>query len=197
MHSSDSSLVTECLQLAARHGLNLKEELSFNEMGLDFRIAFAEDHAGRKWVLRIPRRADLLPRIELEKKILAFVKRRLRVQVPDWQICTSEFIAYPMLVDPTALTFDSRTYAVTWHIDPQSENYMDTLAELLVELHESPVKEAMDAGLKCSTPEMVRSRFLSDVIRVRAEIGISGELETQLRAKGFCRVTFPIVALAK
>lgn len=178
---NSQALVEETLQIAARHGLELTEELSFNEMGLDFRVAFAKDIRGQRWVLRIPRRSDLFPRIEHEAKILHFVKRRLHVQVPNWQVCTAELIAYPMLLDPVALTFDSETYAVTWHIDQHSENYVESLASLLVDLHASPVPEAMAEGISLSTSEMARTKLLADLERVKNEIGIGNELECQLR----------------
>jgi macrolide phosphotransferase len=181
MVSNDSLLIADTLQLAARHGLNLTSELSFNEMGLDFRVAFAKDVQGLRWVLRIPRRTNLLPRIEHEAKILHFVKRRLRVQVPDWQVCNEELIAYPMLLDPVALTFDAQTYAVTWNIDQHAETYIKSLADLLVDLHASAVHEAVAAGIPCSTPEQVRAKFLADVERVKEEIGIGPELEGKIR----------------
>lgn len=181
MSIENDTLVGETLQLAARYGLELTSDLSFNEMGLDFRVAFAKDAQDRKWVLRIPRRADLLPRIEHEAKILNFVKRRLRVQVPDWQICTAELVAYPMLLDPVALTFEAQTYAVTWHIDQHSETYLESLADLLVALHSSPIPEAVTAGISYSTPEMARKKFRADLDRVKNEIGIGKDLETKLR----------------
>lgn len=177
----NKALIVETLQLAARHGLDLNGEPSFNEMGLDFRVAFAEDVRGRKWVLRIPRRTDLFPRIEHEARILRFVARQLRVQVPDWQVCTAELVAYPMLLDPTALTFDAQTYAVTWHIDPHSQTYIESLADLLVDLHASPAHDAAAQGILTSTSDMARTRLLADLERVKDEMGIGKELETQLR----------------
>jgi len=181
MAPNNPTCVLETLQLAARHGLDLDCVLSFNEMGLDFKIAFAKDSTGHTWVLRIPRRADMLARIEREKKILDFVKQRLPVHVPDWRVCTGELIAYPMLMDRVAMTFDPETYAVTWNIDQHAIAYLQSMADLLVALHGSSVPESVSAGISHSTPEMVRRKFLMDLERVKSEIGIGQDLEVQVR----------------
>ena len=47
--------------LAARHGLKLHGPLTVNELGLDYRIVIATVDDGRRWVLRIPRRAEVVP----------------------------------------------------------------------------------------------------------------------------------------
>ncbi len=47
--------------LAARHGLKLHGPLTVNELGLDYRIVIATVDDGRRWVLRIPRRAEGRP----------------------------------------------------------------------------------------------------------------------------------------
>jgi len=180
MQPQGSDLVIDTLQLAARHGLDLAEKLTFNEMGLDFRVAFAVDRAGRRWVLRVPRRAELWPKIKLEASILRHVARHLPAQVPDWQICTAELIAYPMLTDPVALTFDATTHEVTWHIDQHAPNYLESLAEVLVALHGSPVAEAVAAGIHHSTPEMARAKARADLDLVKREIGVGKELEANL-----------------
>src|SRR5690606_30314302 len=63
--------------LAEAHGLLLTDKMSFNEMGIDFKVGFAKDHDGQQWLLRIPRRNDLGDQIEKEKRILNLVKRHL------------------------------------------------------------------------------------------------------------------------
>lgn len=182
MPSDTSSLTLETLQLAARHGLNLESDPIFNEQGLDFRVAFARDDAGRRWVLRIPRRADMLPKIEGEARILDFVKHQIPAQVPDWQVCSSELIAYPLLTDDTALTFDAQTHAVTWNIDRHAREYITSLAELLAALHAAPVSGAVAAGIPCSTPETARAKVLDDLERVRLEIGMRKDFEHRWRS---------------
>ena len=40
-------------KLAERNGLFLSDEMSFNEMGIDFKVGFATDKDDTKWLLRI------------------------------------------------------------------------------------------------------------------------------------------------
>ena len=54
--------------LAARHGLKLHGPLTVNELGLDYRIVIATVDDGRRWVLRIPRRAEVSAKVEPEAR---------------------------------------------------------------------------------------------------------------------------------
>lgn len=181
MTHHSAKLVADTLALAAQHGLELAGPVSFNETGLDFRVGFATDTAGRRWVLRIPRRDDVQPKIEREARILDFVKRRLPVEVPDWQVRAPGLVAYPMLTEPMALVFNAKTHAVTWNIDQEAEAYVTSLAEVLVALHASPVAEAVAAGIPASSPEETRRKVLKDLEHVKQEIGIGQELERRYR----------------
>ena len=91
-------------KLAERNGLFLSDEMSFNDMGIDFKVGFATDKDGTKWLLRIPRRTDLDEQIANEKRILQLVSKYLSVQVPDWRIANEELVAYPLLDGKPALT---------------------------------------------------------------------------------------------
>lgn len=178
----EKTLIAETLDTAARHGLTLTKELSFNEMGLDFRVAFGKEQSGKKWVLRIPRRADIFSQIEQESKILEFVKTRVGVQVPEWKICTPELVAYPMLTDPTAISFDPQTYSVSWNINKDSEVYIESLALALANLHSSNVGEAVAVGIAANTSESSRKSLWADIERVKNQIGMGRELEAQWKS---------------
>lgn len=171
--------VKEIQALAVDHGLTLKNEISFNEMGIDYRIAFVEDVNGRKWVLRIPRREGLGEQIKKEKKILSLASKHLSISVPDWKIASHALIAYPLLESKPALTFDAETYDVTWNINQNDSAYVPTLAKVLVELHGIPKELAENAGLKIHTPESARQEVADRLERVSKEIGISTTLETR------------------
>ena len=59
----------DVFELTKKHNLMLKEEtMQFNESGLDFQVVFAQDESGTEWVLRLPRREDVMPRTKVEKK---------------------------------------------------------------------------------------------------------------------------------
>lgn len=64
------------VDIARIYGLKVKEEsIIFNESGLDFLVAYAEDDKGEEWVLRFPRRDDVMPRTIVEKKALNLIKK--------------------------------------------------------------------------------------------------------------------------
>lgn len=109
------------------------------------------------------------------------MKHRLPVEVPDWQVRSPELVAYPMLTDPMVLDFDAETHAVTWNIDQVAEAYVTSLAEVLVALHELPVKEAVAAGIPAHSPELEREGCRLDLERVKEEIGIGRDLELRYR----------------
>ena len=49
--------------LAAAHDLDIEPAtLTTTEFGLDFRVVFARTRAGEDWVLRIPRRPEVMDR---------------------------------------------------------------------------------------------------------------------------------------
>lgn len=165
--------------LAEAHGLLLTDEMSFNEMGIDFKVGFAKDHDGQQWLLRIPRRNDLGDQIEKEKLILNLVKKHLSVQVPDWKIATSTLVAYPLLKDKPALSFHEKTYEVTWNMDEHSPNYVPSLAKALVELHGIPADDVLEKGLKIMKPADLRPEIAARLQLVKSELGISEELENR------------------
>lgn len=171
--------IRDILKLAEEHGLHLKDEMSFNEMGIDFKIAFATATDNTKWVLRIPRRGDQEKQIEKEKNILNLAKRHLNIAVPDWKIASSTLVAYPLLEDKPALTFDAQTYDVTWNIDKDDPHFVKSLAKALVKLHQIPSHEAEAVNLKILTPDMLKQEVLDRIQTVKSEIGISPDLETR------------------
>lgn len=168
-------------RLAEKHGLQLTDQIQFNEMGIDYKIGFATDLQGQQWVLRIPRRKGLDKQIENEKRILNLVSQYLSIQVPYWKIANPELIAYKLLQDKPALTFDAETYEVTWNMDQQSPNYMPSLAKTLVELHSIPEKQAIANDVKILRPEDLRSEIAERLTLVKQELGISKALENRYR----------------
>lgn len=171
----------EIIAKALRYGLEITDDIRFNEMGLDFRVGFVTDVKGDKWVLRIPRRPDLGNAIDRERAILDLVKAYLSVEVPDWKIVSGELIAYPLLEDPPVLEFDAKSYEVTWHIDPKDSKYTSSLAKILVEIHQIPTAEAISNGLKSVRIEEARQEVLDHIELVKRELGIGADLESRWR----------------
>lgn len=121
----------DILNLAASYGLQLRDDLRFNEMGIDFRAVFARDQEGNAWILRIPRRENLDAQVQRELEILNLVKRHLSVSVPDWKIASQNLIAYPMLENSPIITYDSITREITWNIDEKGNRMASSLARVL------------------------------------------------------------------
>lgn len=63
----------QVMETAKKHNLILKEEtMQFNESGLDFQVVFAQDENETDWVLRLPRREDVMPRTKARKTSIRF-----------------------------------------------------------------------------------------------------------------------------
>ena len=165
--------------LAEEHGLFLSDEIKFNEMGIDFKVGFANDTDENQWILRIPRRHNLGNQIAKEKSILQLVSKYLSIQVPDWKIATPKLVAYPLLDGKPALTYDAQTYEVTWNMDKDSPQYIPSLAKALVQLHNIPEEQASVNGLNIVKHESLRSEIADRLQIVKSELGISYELETR------------------
>lgn len=73
----------EVQQLAVQKGLDIVEDtLLGNESGLDFQVFHAEDKAGDKWILRLPRRSDSMAKAAQEKAVLDAVNRHTSIEAP-------------------------------------------------------------------------------------------------------------------
>ncbi|WP_372698817.1 macrolide 2'-phosphotransferase [Arthrobacter sp. JSM 101049] len=166
------------VELAARHGLELATEgITFNEAGLDYRVAFAHEDGdpGKQWVLRIPRRDDVSAKLDEERAILDFVRPRLSVAVPHWRIHAPELIAYPLLPGFPGLTLDDDGEPV-WHVDTSSPAYAESLARVIAALHTLDPDAAEAAGVPSESPAGVREKWRADLERVRAEFEVSEDL---------------------
>jgi len=160
-------------RLAAASGLAVDpRSIRFNEAGLDFRVGFATAEDGGRWVLRLPRRPDVIDKARGESRTLHLMRSRLPVAVPDWRIFTDELIAYPMLPGEPGLTFDPKTYEVTWHFDQASPLFPQTLGSAVAALHAIDPEAAREAGMPVFSPDQVRRKWLTDLDRVRDSFDI-------------------------
>ena len=164
---------TEICALAAAHGLHLAlDSVSFNEAGLDYRVAFAvETGTGRSWVLRLPRRADAAANQPRERAILDFVRPRLNVAVPDWRIQEPDLVAYPLLPGTPGLSVNAENQP-DWHFDPSSPEYLKSLAALIASLHTMDPAAAAAAGIPSETPENVRRYWAGNLATVEGEFQV-------------------------
>lgn len=159
----------DALARAAAHDLHVDPSTAeLLEAGLDFRVVLAAEPAGRRWVLRVPRRPDVAAGLAAERRILDLVAPALAaegVAVPDWQVQAADLVAYPALPGSPGLTL-TEDLEPEWHLDPTSTDYAARLGRLLARLHAIDVKAARAAGLEVRDPARVREAWREDVARV-------------------------------
>ena len=168
------------LEIAARQGLFLNpDSLEFNESGLDFQVVFAVDQQEKEWVLRLPRREDVMPRTKEEKKALDLVAEHITVfEAPYWSIYSDELIAYKKLTGVPAGTIDHAIQNYVWVLDINNvpDCFYKTLGKALVALHNVPIEKAKNVGLTVQTPEEARHSMKERMNAVKNKIGVGDSL---------------------
>lgn len=149
--------VAELLGAARRQGLELVANSdTLDTMGLDFVVAHARDAQGTQWIVRSPRRPDVVAAARHEARVLALVKGRVGVAVPDWRVHTDEVIAYPRIDGTPLVTLD--TGAPVWNIiDPAapSEAFTESMARFLTALQRI---DPAGADIKSQSPAELRDK---------------------------------------
>lgn len=170
----------EVIEIASKHGLDIKEDtLVFNESGLDFLVVFATDQQGKEWVLRLPRREDVMPRTKLEKQALDLLNQNgTKFQAPNWSIYTEELIAYKKLDGTPAGTIDHEIQNYVWEIDINNvpDCFHESLGRVLAELHGIPKDKVAEAGLVVQTSADVRQSMKERMDIVKARFGVGESL---------------------
>ncbi|WP_094702457.1 macrolide 2'-phosphotransferase [Brevibacillus laterosporus] len=164
---------------AKKHGLLIKKDsLQRNDSGVDFQVVFARDMDEVKWVLRYPRREDVLPSAKKEKQMLNLIESKLSVQVPNWKIYTEDLIAYQLLNGVPAGTIDPEAKAYIWEIDEKNvpDVFHETLALAIASLHRIDSTACREAGIEMETAEEARSSMKERMDKVKMTFGVSDEL---------------------
>ncbi|WP_339149953.1 MULTISPECIES: macrolide 2'-phosphotransferase [unclassified Sutcliffiella] len=167
------------IEIAKDNGLDiLADSLTFNESGLDFLVVFAEDAKGEEWVLRFPRREDVMASTKKEKRTLDLVREQLTVEAPNWLIYNDSLIAYNRLTGVPAATVDPEAQAYIWVLDEKNVPtlFNETLAEALVSLHRIDREKARAAGLPVETHEETRENMAKRMKKVKEEFHVNPEL---------------------
>lgn len=171
----------ELLALGARHGLTLRaDSVEFVEFGLDYQVALADDDAGQRWVLRIPRRPSVVETMAAEIAIMDLVGTHLDAAVPDWRIRAEELIAYPAVPGTPGMTLkDGEQH---WHVDPTSADYARQFGTLLAQLHSIDAEQARLAGVEVRSPAEVREQWREDIEKVAAQFEVHPQLLARWQA---------------
>lgn len=167
--------VEDLLAAAREHGLRLTSGHSkLDETGADFLVLHAVDEDGVPWVVRTPRRADVLERAAVERRALELVGPRLPVAVPEWRVFSPQVIAYPRLRGNPAAVVDMEVGGYVWRFDetaPPNE-FLDTLASTLAALHGIEHTAAVAAGLHVQQPRQVRETWSQRMERAREVLDV-------------------------
>jgi len=174
------------IEIAKAHNIYLNEEtFQYNESGLDFQVVFAKDESGMDWVIRLPRRDDVMPRTKVEKHALDLVNQHVKsFQAPNWIIYTDELIAYKKLDGVPAGTIDHNIGNYIWEIDLNNvpESFHRSLGKVLAELHGIPSDQAAEFGLLVQTPEDIRQSMKDRMDAVKTKFGVGEALWTRWQA---------------
>ncbi|HLS15141.1 MAG TPA: macrolide 2'-phosphotransferase [Beutenbergiaceae bacterium] len=163
-------------ELARRHGLQVTpDSIRLNDVGLDYRVAYATTDQGEDWILRMPRRRGMGESITTEAAILDLVSGHLSVAVPQWQVANEDLIAYPKLPGSPGLTIDDQQQP-TFHVDPASPAYAAGLGGLVAQLHAIEMDAVRAAGLPVVTIGQVRAKHREDLQQVAAAFTIDTDL---------------------
>lgn len=150
-------------QLAADHGIELDRDASMLRLGgadAEYHTATARDASGAYWMLRAPRRGDVQAQARHEKLVLGFLRGKVPVVLPDWQVHTDKLIAYRVLPGIPAAEIDPLMGELIWRLPQASvpQTFADSLAETLAKLHALDIGHAAVAGIPAQTAEQVRAR---------------------------------------
>lgn len=150
-------------ELASAHGIELDADASMLRLvGSDAEYfgATARDSSGAYWMLKAPRRGDVLAQARQEKRVLDHVRGKIPVVVPDWQIHSDKLIGFRVLPGVPAAEVDPLMGELIWRL-PQArvpETFAQSLAETMAKLHALDLGAAAAAGIPIMTAEQSRAR---------------------------------------
>lgn len=149
----------ELLDAARERGILLApDSASIDLTGTDFIVLQGSDEKGTPWIVRSPRREDVLARAAQEHRVLALLGPRLPVRVPTWQEFTPELIAYQRLSGEPAAVVDLAAGGYVWRFDEAHPpaRFVRSLARTLAALHGIEEDAVATTGVRIARPEALR-----------------------------------------
>ncbi|MEV4630657.1 macrolide 2'-phosphotransferase [Micromonospora sp. NPDC049523] len=145
-----------------------------DDTGWDFQVVRVDAEDGGEWILRVPRRAEVADAAQAERRLLALLRGRFSVAIPDWRVADPDLIAYPRLAGEPAASEDTSTYELHWRIDAvrPPAAYVRRLGAFMARLHATPLAEAEATGIPVRDADGVRARFARQVDRGVQEFGM-------------------------
>ena len=165
----------QILAAAREHGLHLTSARpELDDSGADFLVVHAVDEQGTRWVVRSPRRPDVLERAAAERRMLDLVRARIPVAVPNWRLFSSQVIAYPRLGGEPAAVVDMSAGGYRWRFDATNPPavFLDTLAEVLATLHGISHEDAIAAGSGVRRSAQIRETYAKRMELARGVLNV-------------------------
>ncbi|MCA1189300.1 MULTISPECIES: macrolide 2'-phosphotransferase [unclassified Saccharopolyspora] len=156
-------------EVARAHGLDVRID-GVDETGWDFRVHFATDGDGSRWVLREPRRPEVAERIPVEARLLAVLRPRLPVELPEWEITAPDLVAYRRLAGEPLASDDP--IAVAMPLITASEGHLVRLGAVIAALHSTPSAEVAPTGIEIAGPEALRTDVADRLAAGVAELAV-------------------------
>ncbi len=169
----------EITEIARKNGINVQEDsIKINDSGLDFQVVHAIDNRNEKWVLRIPRRKDVMAKTDLEKSVLDTVNKHVSFEVPVWSVYTDDLIAYKQLSGVPAGTIDPEIQNYVWEFDINNvpESYHASIGKVLAKLHHVPKEKLSLPGLTLNGAEEAKASMIKRMNEVKETYGVREDL---------------------
>lgn len=169
----------DLVRAARRHGFELMPAgRDVDATGADFIVAHAVDLDDVAWIVKVPRRADVMVRADAERRVLRLLRERLAVAVPDWRLFAPDVIAYPRVPGEPAAVIDPDLGDWRWRFDPGAppQAFLDSLARFLAQLHGIDVDEARAAGVRVLDPRSLRAATAECIERARNGLDVPDPL---------------------
>jgi macrolide phosphotransferase len=155
-----TSTAPDFTELAASHGLDIDpKSLRPSGSDADWFGSLATDRKGQVWVLRAPRRGDMLKVARYEADVLAFIRSRVGLAVPDWKVHSDKLVAYPALKGLPAADVDPLMGDVIWHVPADNGVFLNSLAIAMVRIHDISAKDAEGTGLRVADAAQARQQI--------------------------------------
>ena len=167
------------VEVARRHGLELRIE-EVDETGWDFRVRHGADSQGRWWVLREPRRPEVSSRIPVEARVLELLRPRLDVELPRWEVCAPDLVAYRRLGGAPLADEDPVTLPNRW-TGTAPDDYFGVLGATIAELHRVPIDAAAATGVAVRDDGECRAERAAELADAQAELGVPGHARDRWR----------------